>query len=88
MVLSNLAYGFLLSIVLGWSKPNGVFAGAITGGVVGLLIGISIDFSMYSMSNMFLNFSAVLVDIILYTLMSAIAGMFIALVFGAGRQKA
>ena len=86
MILSNLAFGFLLSIVFIWSNTKGIMAGAKVGGIVGLLLAVSIDFSMYSMSNMFLNLTAVFVDIIVYTVLSTIVGVVVALVMGIGKK--
>ena len=42
---------------------------------------------MYSMSNMFLNLPAVFVDIIVYTVMSAIGGVVVAFVMGIGKKE-
>ena len=88
MILSNLAFGFLLSIVFIWSNTKGIIAGAKVGGIIGLLIGVSMDFSMYSMSNMFLNLTAVFIDIIVYTVLSAIVGVVIGCVMGTGKKEA
>ena len=88
MILSNLAYGLLLSIVFSWSNMKGILVGAIVGGIIGLLIAISMDLSMYSMSTMFSNHTAVCVDIIAYTVMSAIGGLVVALVMGIIKEKA
>ena len=87
MILSNLAFGFLLSIIFSWTDTKGMLAGAKIAGIIGLLIAISIDFSMYSMSTMFLHFTTVFVDIIAYTLMTTIAGVLIAWVMGMVKEK-
>jgi hypothetical protein len=88
MILSNLTYGLLLSIVFSWSNTKGMLAGAKVGGIIGLMIAVSIDLSIYSMNNMFTNFTAVIVDIIAYTVMSLIGGVVIALVMGTGKKVA
>ena len=86
MILSNLAFGFLLSIVFSWSNTTGVMAGAKVAGIIGLLLAISIDLSFYAMSTMYSNLTAVFVDIIVYTVMSAIAGVVVAWVMGMGKK--
>ncbi|MCX6239763.1 MAG: hypothetical protein NTY07_19830 [Bacteroidia bacterium] len=88
MILSNLAFGFLLSIVFSWSNTKGMMAGAKVAGVIGLLLSLSFDFSIYSMSNVFFNLITVFVDIIAYTIMSVIGGIVVALVMGAGKKEA
>jgi len=87
LMLSNLAFGFLISIVFSWSNSKGAMDGAKVGGIIGLLVALSIDLSIFSMSNMFSNFSVVLVDIIVYSVMAAIAGLVVALVMGMGKKE-
>ena len=48
--------------------------------IIGLLLSVSIDLSSYSMSNMFNNFSALIVDILVYSVMLTITGVVVALV--------
>ena len=87
MILSNLAGGFLFSIVFSWSNTTSLLAGVKVGGVIGLLFGISVDLGMYAMSNMFLSFSAVCVDICVYTFMAAVVGAIVALVMGLSKKE-
>jgi hypothetical protein len=86
MILSNLAFGFLLSVVCGWSNTTRFIDGAKMGAVLGLLLGLSIDLSFYSMSTMYSNLTAILVDIIAYTFMTAVAGAVVAWVMGMGKK--
>jgi len=82
MILSNLAFGFLLAIVFNWTNTHGIIAGAKVGGILGLMMAFSMDLSVYSMSTTFLHVSAVFVDIIVYAVMSAIVGAVVGLVMG------
>jgi uncharacterized protein with PQ loop repeat len=82
MILSNLTSGLLLALIFSWSNTSGVLDGAKIGGIVGLLFAISVDLSFYAMTTTFLKSSAILVDIVAYTVMSAIAGAVIAWVMG------
>ena len=88
MILSNLAYGFLLSIVFSWSNTTGMMAGAKVAAIIGLLFAVSIDSGFYAMSSMFSNLTAVFVDIIAYTVMTAIGGAIVAWVMGMGKKAA
>jgi hypothetical protein len=86
LILSNLAFGFILSFVFNWSNTRGSMAGAKVGGIMGLLITIGIDLSMYSMSDWFLNFGVVIVEIVVYAVMMAIGGIVVALVMGMKKE--
>jgi hypothetical protein len=87
MILSNLAYGFLLAIVFSWSNTKGIMTGAKVAGIIGLLLSLSIDFSFYSMTSMFPSLTPLFVDIIAYSCMSAIAGVIIAWAMGMGKKE-
>ncbi|MFZ4412388.1 MAG: hypothetical protein ACOYOV_04830, partial [Bacteroidales bacterium] len=88
MILSNLSSGMLLSLIFSWINTKGVISGLKHGGIIGLLIAVSMDFSLYSMSTTFQNITAVFVDIITYSFMMAIAGAMIAWVMGLVKEKA
>jgi hypothetical protein len=82
LIISNLGYGFLFAMVFSWSNIRGIAAGAKAGAIIGILVVLSIDLGMYSMTTTFSRFSAVIVDVIVYTVMSTIAGAVVALVMG------
>ena len=88
LFLSNLAYALLFALVFKWSNTSGMIEGAKIGGIIGLLVASSFDLSMYSMSSMFNGLSAVIVDILVYTVISAIIGGVVALVMGMGKKEA
>jgi hypothetical protein len=80
MIVSNLAYGFLLALIFSWSNTTGIMAGAKVAFIVGLLICISMDFSMYSMSTMFPGLKVLLIDVIIGTVMITIVGAVVVVV--------
>jgi hypothetical protein len=82
LILSNLGYGFLLSFVLSWSNTTSAITGARLGGIIGFLLALSVDLGFYAMSTYISNVTAILVDIIVYIVMSAIAGAVVAWVMG------
>ncbi len=74
LILSNLASGFLLSFVINWSNSTTVMSGVKIGGVIGFLFAFGIDFSFYSMTTIYPDLTPIFVDIIAYSVMSAITG--------------
>ncbi|MDP1621131.1 MAG: hypothetical protein Q8M08_02210 [Bacteroidales bacterium] len=88
MLLSYLSIGFLLAIIFSWTKTKGIMAGAKVGGIIGLLVAIYFDTTLHFLSTMFLNTSAVFVDIIVNTVLATIGGGVIAWVMGLGIKEA
>lgn len=87
MILSNLAMGFLLSIVFAWSNTKTLFNGAKVAAIIGGLFAVSVDFSFYSMTTIYSVLTPIIVDIIAYVVMSAITGAAIAWVTSLVKQK-
>jgi hypothetical protein len=88
MIIANLAFGFLLAIVLGWSDAKGWKSGAKVGIVIGLLYSITVDLGMYAMADWYLSVGAVIVDIVVYSVIVTIVGIVVALVMGNKRAAA
>lgn len=86
LILSNLGWGFLFAVIFGWSNTSGWMAGAKKGAIIGLLTSLSIDFSYYSMTTMFSNMTALLVDILATVVMLTIGSILIALAMGMVRK--
>ena len=82
MILSNLALGLLLSVVFSWSNTKGIRDGAKVAAIIGLLAAASFDLSSYSMNNLFNSITALLVDVITYTILVTVTGVVVALVMG------
>ena len=74
LILSNLAYGFLIACVINWSNTTGVMSGVRIGAVVGFLFATSIDLSFYSMTNMYSNLTPLFVDIIVTIAITSVLG--------------
>jgi len=82
IILTNLAYGFLLSVIFSWSNTKGMIAGLKSGAIIGLLVFCYRDFDSYSSMTVFNNLSIVIADIALNTAATAITGGVVAWVMG------
>jgi hypothetical protein len=72
--IGNLASGLLLAYIFDkWANIRTLSMGAQAGALIGLLIAASVDFTMYGTSNI-MNMTAVFVDIIAGTVLSALVG--------------
>lgn len=74
MILSSIAGGYLLALVLSWSGQGGWAAGAKIGAIVGALVALNYDLSFYAMTSMFNNLTVIVVDVIAMAAMMAIGG--------------
>ncbi|HVK96277.1 MAG TPA: hypothetical protein VM368_00600 [Flavisolibacter sp.] len=81
VALGNLALGFLLTYILLRAGISSFVSGFATGAIIGLLVSVSIDLIMYGTTNI-MNTSALAVDVVAFTLISAITGGIIGLVIG------
>lgn len=82
IILSNLIYALLLSLVLKWSGAKSAVDGLKTGALFGLLYALSVDLGMYSMTTMIKSVSGVVVDALMYIVVSALIGLVIVLTWG------
>ncbi|MCK3685971.1 hypothetical protein [Maribellus sp. YY47] len=82
MIVSNLALALLFTLILNWAGAKTLVDGAKIAAIVGVLYALSIDLGFYSMTNVILNLSAIVVDILAYLLISAITGLVIVLTWG------
>ena len=83
MILANLSLGYLLTLIFSWSKISGIAGSAKVSAIIGALISLSTDLGTYSLSNMYKNFSVILVDVTVYTAMLTITGVVISVVIGS-----
>lgn len=82
MILSNLAYAALLTyIFMEWASISTFPTGAKAGGIIGLLLAVYIDLITYSMMDV-MTITGMVVDIIVFTILSGIIGGVVGLVLG------
>lgn len=74
IILGNLAYGALLAYIFGkWAGISTAATGLQAGAIIGLLTGLAWDFIMFGTANL-MDITGTLVDVIVYTVMTALAG--------------
>ena len=82
IILSNLLAALFLTLFLDRGKARTILDGLKTGAIFGALFTATIDFSFWSMTTMYSNIGALLVDILLSTVVFAIVGLVIVLTWG------
>lgn len=82
IIVSNLLSALLLTLVLKWSGAKGIMDGLKTGAIFGFLLSLSIDLGYWSMTTMFNNSLALLVDVLVATLFWALVALVIVLLWG------
>jgi hypothetical protein len=87
LAIGNLAMGFMLAYVFVKGNVNSMAGGFITGGVLGLLISVGVDCTMYGTTTI-LSKTAMAADVAASTVMSAVVGAIVAMVMGMGKKDA
>jgi len=82
LIVSNLVIALLLTIILKWAGAKGLVDGLKTGALFGILLTSSYDLSFWSMTTMYKNFGSLLADVTAGTLILAVVGMMIVLLWG------
>ena len=85
LIIGNLAMGFLFAYIFVKSGVTSVAGGLVTGGIVGLLMGIGVDSTMYATTTV-ISKTAMAADVAALTVMTAIGGAIIAAVIGMGTK--
>jgi hypothetical protein len=80
--ISNLTMALLLTLFLKWSGAKKMVDGLKTGAIFGFLYSFSLDVGFYSMTTMYNNFTALIMDVVVNTLVMAVLGLVIVLLWG------
>jgi hypothetical protein len=84
LIAGNLAFGFLYALVIGkWANSSSVGDGLGKGILLGLLLALAYDLTMFSTTNM-MSLNLVWIDILISTIMGAVTGAIVG-AFGARR---
>jgi len=87
LAIGQLAMGFLLAYVFLKGNVNSVGSGLITGGIIGALVSVGIDCSMYGTS-LVISKTAMAADVAAMTVISAVVGAVVGMVMGMGKKAA
>lgn len=82
LIASNFVLGLFLTLVLKWSGAKGILDGLKTGALFGLLWSVAMSLSYYSMTTMYKNFTALIVDVLVAVAIMAVVGLVIVLLWG------
>ena len=87
MVAGNLAHAALLAFVfLNWAKIKSFSAGLVGGAIIGFLMASGFDLISYDTSKV-MSMIGTLVDIVVYTVMTALVGGVVGAVLGMGNNE-
>lgn len=87
MILSNLLWGYFIATIFSWAGVSSVSAGVQKGAMLGLLVSASYDMGFMAMTNMYDTTTMYVIDIVVTTLMAAIAGAVVAWVMNRGAKS-
>lgn len=82
LIVSNLALALLITLGLKWAGAKSAKDGLKVGAIIGGLYALTVDLGMYSMTTSINDFTGVIVDVLAYTVLSAIIGLVIVLTWG------
>lgn len=85
LILGNLIAGFLFAYIFSKSGVATLSSGLVTGAILGLLMSCSVDLIMFATTNIYSK-HAIMADVGISTVMSAIAGAAIGAVMGMGNK--
>ncbi len=86
LFLGNCSIGLLVSYIFNnWANITTIPTGAKAGALIGALIGLGVDLSYYGTSNMF-TLSGIALDVVLWTVISSVAGAAVAWWLGRGAK--
>lgn len=82
ILVGNFISALLLTLVLNWSGAKNWMDGLKTGALFGFLLSSSMAFGFWSMTTMYNNFTALMVDIAQNTVFYGLVGLVIVLLWG------
>lgn len=86
--LSNLVSGLLFALIFSrWASISTFRAGAIAGGIISLLIALSLDLGFFAFMKMWTNPAFLVVDPLANAVIGAIAGGVVGWVLGYGQRQ-
>jgi hypothetical protein len=86
LILGQIAGGFLLAYVIGKAGATSAGAGAGVGFIVGLLVCLSYDLTMYGVSTTIVSLKGLAADVAVSAVMAAIVGGVVGWVMGMSKK--
>ncbi len=86
MIASNLVFALLITLMLKLYGAKNATDGLKIGALVGVLFALAADLGIYSMTTMIHSIMGVLLDAIVYTVVSALIGLVIVLTWGKDKS--
>ena len=87
LILGQVLFAGFLTMIIGWRGDSSAGAGLKTGALVGLVLGLSINFTFYGTANI-ANLTATLVRPVVIMIQTGIIGAVIGAVLGIGSAPA
>ncbi len=87
LIISNLFWGFMLAILLSWANTSGFASGMQRGLLIGFLVAASYDLGLHFMVVYYITRNGLIVDIVVATILSGIAGGVIGMIIDPARSK-
>ncbi len=82
MIASNLFMALMQTLFLKWGQAKTWIDGLKIGALFGVLYALSLDLGFYGMTNVILNFGAIIVDTLAYIIVCGLTGLVIVLTWG------
>ncbi len=87
LIIGNLAMGFMMAYVFIKANIDTMAGGMVTGGIVGLLLSVGFDCTMYGTTTI-MSKTGMAADVAASTLMSVVVGAVVGMVLGIGKKSA
>lgn len=87
LAVGNLVLGLLMAYIFVKSNVNSLASGLVTGGIIGLLMAVGYDCTIYATSTI-MSKTAMAADVAVSAVMSAIVGAVVGMIIGMGRKEA
>jgi hypothetical protein len=86
-IVSDFVSALLLTLILKWSGAKGIVDGLKIGAILGILYTLWTDLYFWSITTMYNNFGAMVVDVVAYTIIIAVVGLVIVLLWGKDKVE-
>ena|SRR5438046_10649436 len=86
LILGQLAGGFLLAYIIGKAGATSAGSGAGVGFIVGLLVCLSYDLTMYGVSTSIASLKGLAADVAISAVITAIVGAVVGMVMGMSKK--